>query len=88
MHHRAVVKFGTHDSLGYNIQCACGTGGDFGSKEEAMAWMKANHFRYLQGINTAEMVDDTPKPEPTPVPDEPETPLEPTPPEEPKANSA
>jgi hypothetical protein len=60
MHHKATVKLGTHDHLNVNIQCSCGTGGDFSSKEEAMGWMQQNHFRYLQGVNTAEFVDETP----------------------------
>lgn len=62
MHHKATIKLGTHDNLNYNIQCSCGTGGDFGSKEEAINWITANHFRYLQGVNTAEFVDATPQP--------------------------
>jgi hypothetical protein len=62
MHHKATIKLGSHDHLGYNIQCSCGTGGDFGSKDEAMNWMTVNHFRYLQGVNTAEFVDATPQP--------------------------
>lgn len=64
MHHKAVVKLGTHDNLPVNIQCSCGTGGDFGSREEAVGWMQMNHFRYLGGVNTAEVVDTLPKPQP------------------------
>jgi hypothetical protein len=61
MHHKATIKLGTHDNLPYNIQCSCGTGGDFGSEQEAINWMNQNHFRYLQGVNTAEFVFGFPK---------------------------
>ena len=59
MHHRIVLKNGTHDHKPYNIQCSCGTGGDFGGKEEAVGWMQQNHISYLRGVNTAEIVDET-----------------------------
>ena len=67
MHHRAVTKLGTHDSRPVNIQCSCGTGGDFGSVEEAQGWMLQNHFRFLQGINTAEFADETTRPVPVAI---------------------
>jgi hypothetical protein len=67
MHHKATITLGTHDNLPYRIQCVCGTGGDFGSKQEAQLWMQNNHFRFLQGINTAEFVDATPVVEAPPV---------------------
>ena len=62
MHHKAIVKLGTANNLPFNIQCECGTGGDFGSYSEAVNWMSLNHFRFLGGVNTAEIVDTTPKP--------------------------
>ena len=80
MHHRATIKTGTHDALPVNILCVCGTGGDFGSKEEAAQWMAYNHFRTLGGINTAEIVDTIPEPEKVE-----EFPIYPQPEEEPAA---
>jgi hypothetical protein len=70
MHHKATIKQSTqtatnaqHGFLPVNIQCACGTGGDFGSKEEAAQWMARNHFNSLAGVSTAEIVDTIPEPE-------------------------
>ena len=89
MHHKITLRMGRNDNLPFNIQCVCGTGGDFGSKDEAMGWMVRNHVNHLRGVNTAELVDETPKLEPKPGEEEaghpgpvggepePETPSEP-----------
>ena len=66
MHHKITLRMGRNDNLPFNIQCVCGTGGDFGSKDEAMGWMVRNHVNHLRGVNTAELVDETPKLEPKP----------------------
>lgn len=62
MHHRATITDGKADGRPFNIACACGTGGDFGSKEQAQQFM-GTHFSALGGINTYEFVDATAKPE-------------------------
>ena len=63
MHHRAVITDSKADGRPFKIQCACGTGGDFGSKEQAQQFM-GTHFAALGGINTYEFADSSAKPEP------------------------
>ena len=60
MHHRATITESRADGRPFKIQCACGTGGDFGSKEQAQVFMGI-HFAALGGINTYEFVDATTK---------------------------
>ena len=58
--HTATCTAGNAIGRPVNIQCDCGTGGDFGSVEEAEAWITEHHFNYLRGINDFAFVDETP----------------------------
>jgi outer membrane biosynthesis protein TonB len=89
MHHLAKITFGKVENLPYHAECACGTAGDFAGKVEASNYV-ANHLTRLQGINSAEFVDETatpmpvpqPEPEPEVIPPEEEKPAEEEPDEE------
>lgn len=65
MHHLAKIAFGKLTNRPYHAECACGTAGDFGGNEEARLFL-GNHLARLQGINSAEFVDETVTPLPVP----------------------
>lgn len=58
MHHKAIIKAGNAQNLPINLQCSCGTGGDFGSAFDATNYI-SNHFRGLRGICTWKLQDTT-----------------------------
>lgn len=69
MHHLAKITFGKFTQKPFHGECACGTAIDSGSNEEARNFL-AMHLTRLQGINSAEFVDETVQPAPLPVPEE------------------
>jgi hypothetical protein len=58
MHHKATVTFGTAINRPFHAECACGTQGDFSDHDEATTYLAMHHIR-LQGINSAELKDET-----------------------------
>ena len=58
MHHVAKITFGKVKNRPYHGECACGTAGDFASNEETRNYL-AMHISRLQGINSADFIDDT-----------------------------
>ena len=87
MHHLAKITFGKFEMIPFHAECACGTAGDFSSNQEAKNWI-VGHLARLQGINSAELVDETSQPLPPPPAEEPapeqETEEQPAPKEEPE----
>lgn len=66
MHHKAIITFGKKENRPFHAECSCETAADFGSNQEARDYL-AMHLVRLQGINSAEFVDETVKPLPEPV---------------------
>jgi hypothetical protein len=63
MHHLAKISFGKLENRPYHAECACSVAGDFSSNEEARNYL-AMHVTRLQGINSADFVDETVTPLP------------------------
>jgi hypothetical protein len=68
MHHLAKLTFGKVDQLPFHAECACGTAGDFRSRQQGADYL-VMHLTRLQGINSAEFVDETVAPVPAPAPE-------------------
>jgi hypothetical protein len=68
MHHLAKLTFGKVDQLPFHAECACGTAGDFRSRQQGADYL-VMHLTRLQGINSAEFVDETVAPLYAPEPE-------------------
>jgi hypothetical protein len=66
VHHKAILKVGNATGKPYNIQCSCGSGGDFNKETDATGWW-ARHKSRLGVVETAELVVPGAKKAPAPV---------------------
>ena len=84
MHHKAILKVGNATGKPYNIQCACGSGGDFSKEVEATSWFERHKAR-LGVVETSELVVPGAKKAATPPAKPAAAPAKPAPPPAPKA---